>query len=651
MNSALVALELRKNRLTLIGLGASFALVPALALLVGPRQGLTPAAALESGFVLWTFIGLPFSAVLLGASAGAGLRATENRDAETALPGSPLARVGRGALSAALQFLLLTVVTVLVGGVISPGSHANIFGVGEAPKVWAEAAPWRGLIAFFAFELLFSSFVAAYAMGHAIAGGLFGAAVSGAEALAMMFGLSYGLFFGERVSSFVPLAFLIGAAGLAAKGAALKPLSERFERGRPLGFAGAFGAALLFLVGALAAAGAQESVFLALQSSLRMTPESANTLELFLGPSAVEEARARFPAIRHAGALAKEIDGGLDWVSAEGRVKRLIRSASIGRASALAPKDWVSETALWDKDGRLFVARRLDFASGAKIELWLGRPDAGFTKVESGLDHPSLERVDGVVHVNGWRSFKDQDCVYGTDGVPTCTTERSYHRRGNGMGGLGKIDDRAALPRDRFAAVDAAGRRHEWKLPGRMASGLRPQDIRFPYLIGGKPAWFVPVQRADDQGVAVCREDGRVEFVWKTSLGMMLPIGGMDLKVLPDGTILHNYGYDFDVVDPSGQFLPPIKTKKLFERWPRKADAPPHTPVLVRRAGGHAWFVFEGDRLVEMEEGNGMPVRDWPLPVVSDAPTVLDGGIIVEAAHGAPYFVAWDGKTRALRAP
>jgi hypothetical protein len=646
MNTALVALELRKNRLTLIGLGASFALVPVLALLVGPRQGLTAAAALESGFVTWTFVGLPFSAILLGATAGAGLRAAENRDAEAPLPGSPLARVLRGALGAALQFLLLTVVTVLIGGVISPGSHANVFGVGEAPKVWAQAAPWRGLIAFFAFELLFSSFVAAYALGHAVAGGLLGSAVSAAQAMAMIFGLSYGMFFGDRVGSFVPLAFLIGGAGLAAKLAALKPLSERFERARPLGLMGALSAGALFLVGALAAAGAQESVFLTLESSLRMSKETANTLEVFLGPSDIDEARALFPAVRRAGALAQEIDGGLDWVSPEGRVKRLIRPVSIGRASPFGPKDWVSETALWDKDGRLFVVRRVDLASGAKTELWLGRPDAGFKQVENALDHPSLERVDGVVHVKGWRSYKDQDCVYGTGGDAICDSRPStpqLHAR--------DFTPVAEDKRDRFAALDSAGRRREWKLPGRLPSGIATRDIRFPYLVGGKPAWFVPVQRADDQGVAVLHDDGRVEYVWKTNLGMMLPIGGMDLHLLPDGTIVHNYGYDFDVVDPSGQFLPPIKTKKLFERWPRKADAPPHTPVLVRRAGGHAWFVFEGDRLVEMEEGNGMPVRDWPLPVASDAPTVLDGGIVVEAAHGAPYFVAWDGSTHALRAP
>jgi hypothetical protein len=120
--------------------------------------------------------------------------------------------------------------------------------------------------------------------------------------------------------------------------------------------------------------------------------------------------------------------------------------------------------------------------------------------------------------------------------------------------------------------------------------------------------------------------------------------------------LIYQYAYEWDVIDPSGAILPVIRSKRLFERWPRPAGAQPYTPMLVHRAGGHAWVLFEGKRLVEMDESSGMPLKDWPLPATAwqvasfDGVRVLEGGLLIQE-FTSPFFIGWDGKTRALRAP
>jgi hypothetical protein len=126
--------------------------------------------------------------------------------------------------------------------------------------------------------------------------------------------------------------------------------------------------------------------------------------------------------------------------------------------------------------------------------------------------------------------------------------------------------------------------------------------------------------------------------------------------------VVYPYAYDWRVADPSGNFPPTIKSKGLFARWPRPAGAEPHTPRLARRSGGHDWVLFESSRLVEMDENSGTPLNSWRLPVpihdvvqASDL-RILAGGLLIQGESAfhepvTPFFVGWDGKARALRAP
>lgn len=634
MNTALIALEMRKNRLTLIGLGMVFVIVPPLSMLVAPKAGLGLMAAVEAGLVLWTLAGLPLAAVFLGAAAGAGLRTAAAREAEAHLPASAASRVARGLAGALLQFLILTAGTSVLCAAISPTWRGGVLGIGESPQVWANIAPMRGLLAFLCLDLLAGSFFAAYALGHALAGGLIGTVLSAAQGLALGLGIQYSVMFGDRVEPFAPLALFAVVIGLGGKAFALRPLSSRFEREKPLGRVGAAVAASLLCAGLFASWAAEEGAYARLRSSLRLFEPGLRGMLLSIGRSPEEVNAALNPAVRQAGGLATTVAGGLYWITPEGRTVRLLPDAPVGRLTIFTAYETRVESAAWDSEGRLFVVRRVHEASGDKSQGFSGAPSSGLRPAD-----PEQGEAVGIVREGGKLRFEFRK--------PGMFTLMSF------FGGGGETLELAAqVQEDRKTLLrrDRGGRVRTWRLPGRLPkSGMMDKDIT-PYLLAGKPAYFVPVQRDDDQGVAVCREDGRVDFVWKTSLGMLWPIGGLQLEVLPDGTLVHQSGYDWSVVDPAGNFLAPIKSKKLFDRWPRPAGAPLFTPRLVRRADGHAWVLFEGRSLVEMEEGSGTPLKSWPLPAGTRLKVrVTEGGVLLQETK-SPFFIRWDGTVLAPRA-
>jgi len=657
MNTALVALELRKNRLTLIGLGLSFAVVPPLSLLVAPRAALSATQAVESGLILWTLAGLPLCAVFLGAISGASLRDAAVRDAEAPFPGSPSSRVLRAFAGAALQLLMLTAATALLSAALSPGWRGAVLGAGEAPEVWAEIAPLRGLIAFLAFDLLAGSFLAAYVLGHALAGGLIGVALAAGEAVAFGLGLQFTVFYPDRVESFVPLAALAALAGLAAKAAAARPLASRFERSRPLGASGAAGTALLLACGLLAAWGAEESAYARLRSSLRLVKPGVASFLLTLGPSTDDAEAALYPAVRGAGALAATAGGGLFWIAPDGRPLRLLPDGVGGRFAALGPWRTRVEAALWDESGRLLVSRRISEASGDKTEFWAGRPERGLRPVDPALGTPEqIVREGGAAGIRFGRNGEERFCPMDDDGrARTCapsisawSSHRSFETQSYPLA--------ARVSKDGLTLRRPGPRARAWRLPAPAADAGAASAPVLAYLVAGKPAYFVPVRIKDDEAMAVCFENGRIQTVWRHGWSGLRAFGGPALDVLPDGTLIYQYAYDWNVVDPSGTFLPPIRSKRLFERWPRPDGAPPYTPRLVRRAGGRAWIVFEGTRLVEMDESTGAPLKDWPLPAKAwtagsyDGMRVLEGGLVIQEFR-TPFFVGWDGAARALRAP
>jgi hypothetical protein len=667
MNSALIALELRKNRLTLIGLAAAFVLVPPLALLVAPRAALTPAAAVEAGLILWSVAGLPLAAVFLGATAGAGLRDAAVREAEAPFPGSPAERVARGFAGAALQFLILALATFLISAALSPVWRSAALGSGESPQVWGQVAPLRGLLAYLCFELLAGSFLAAYALGHAFAGGLIGTALALAELLALALGLQYRLWFHERTEAFVPLALLAAAVGAAAKAAAVVPLAARFERRKPLGAARAAAAVLLLGAGLAAAWSAEESAYAGLRSSLRLVKPGVSEFFLTLGPSTDDAMAALYPPIRQAGLLASTVAGGLFWIPQDGNPVRLLPDGDAGRALLVGPYGTRLEAAVWDRDGRLLVARRTETPSAVRVragffpapapgDFWAGRPDRGLRRVDPGLGVPEqIVRENGEAGIRFRKGNEERFCTLDDDGrARRCGPSRSAWSVVKSFEPQ-TFPLAARVSKDGRSLIRSGERPRTWTLPGRFSDLGGAMDAVLARRVGSEVAYFVPVRIKDAEAVAVCYESGKVRTVWSHDWTGVRGLGGLQLDLLPDGTLSYQFAYDWNVVDPAGVFVPPIRSRRLFERWPRAESEPPRTPMLARRAGGKDWIVFEGNRLVEMDESTGQPLKDWPLPFrvegygTAGRVHLLNGGLVLQGS-GAPFFVGWDGATRALRA-
>jgi hypothetical protein len=662
MNAALVALELRKNRLTLIGLALVFLLMAPLALLVAPRAGYGPRAAVDAGLILWTLAGLPLAAAVLGASAGASLRAEASREAEAPLPVSAASRVARGLAGAALQLLILAAVTSLICAAVSPGWRGTVLGAGEASDLWRQELALRGFFPVVWLDLLLTSYLCAYAIGHALAGGLLGAAWACAEAATLALGLQYSFFFHQRMPSFAPAGLLAAAAGLGAKLLLIPWLAERFERRRPMSAGRILAAAGLACVGLLAAAAAEERAWTRLREDLTIvSPRDGGMLmPRSLGSTEDEREASYLPRVYGKGLPAATVAAGLVWIAGDGTVSRLIPDLPVTR---LVGPSWGGfiEALHRDARGNLFVVRRLYGRSRDAYELWGGRPETGLARIDLDLRSfagLTLDRGRVILDRSGaaflsWPPAPAQKpcALTGEAGAKACVPlaeapaavpEAAVLRPGSGRRAV------RVSPRPGRSAV--------CRLPGAVPRGF---DDKFAAVsLGGRPAWFVPFDRGRDPGLAVCRADGRVEKTWTFDPMMLWPLGSLDLNVLADGSVVYQSAYTWRVATAGGEFLPLIDSKTLFQRWPRPAGAYPFTPELVRRFDGKDWIVFEADRLVVMNEKDGTPLRAMPLPHRAynlgmwKGLSVLDGGLVLSDDYKTlPTFVDWDGRARPLMAP
>ncbi|MFA6318285.1 MAG: hypothetical protein WC943_12815, partial [Elusimicrobiota bacterium] len=223
MTSA-IRLELSKQRLAFIGMGAAFGVSVPLALLGAQLGRVGLSEAMEALLAFWAVLGIPGMAVFFGASAGAGLRNEPSASADAPLPLSPRTKAV-AALAAALLYLAASAVLVLV---LSP-ERASLAGLlsGSASQ---SSRVFAVLSVLAVCNICLAGFAAAYGTGHGLAGGLLGAALGGATAvfLALGFGMwmllpDSGIAFGLRAVAVILLALLAGAW-------AVDTLVERRER-------------------------------------------------------------------------------------------------------------------------------------------------------------------------------------------------------------------------------------------------------------------------------------------------------------------------------------------------------------------------------------------------------------------------------------
>ncbi|MDE2292490.1 MAG: hypothetical protein KGL53_10440 [Elusimicrobia bacterium] len=251
------ALEARRNRVLYAGWPVLVVATLPLAAVIASLSGLTPGQGVSGALLAWATIGLPVSALLFGAVAGAGLR-TKAAEDEAALPVSARARAFGALGTAAAAFAA----TALLVGALTFLASPDASGAMHLLMTWGDQWPMVGGLAFFSLAigalsagwLLAVSFEVAYASAHAVLGGV--AAAFGA-ALALLPLLAGCAMYTNHPSAtafpFLGAALLSSAAGVGGALVSLGGASSRVARRSRPGWKAVLAMALLPLVGSLGA--------------------------------------------------------------------------------------------------------------------------------------------------------------------------------------------------------------------------------------------------------------------------------------------------------------------------------------------------------------------------------------------------------------
>lgn len=174
-------LEARRNLALYAGWPAVIALSVPLCAWLAAQAGIPAAQGTGAALLAWMAGGLPISAALFGAVAGAGLRGAAEEQ-EAALPVSPRARIGGALVSAAAGLALCAALVAGLTAVLSPeardiaASSASISGFGGTLSRGSSEAAASLMMGW----VMAVSCAVAYAAEHAVLGavaGLLGAAV------------------------------------------------------------------------------------------------------------------------------------------------------------------------------------------------------------------------------------------------------------------------------------------------------------------------------------------------------------------------------------------------------------------------------------------------------------------------------------------
>lgn len=234
-------LEARKHRLMFGGLAATFLASLPLAALSGRAYEIPAGSALDGMLTLWTFVGLPLSAAIYGATAGAGLRSKEVEEAEAPLPLPALARL-RGALGGAVSGYLGLFALVMGAWLVRVQGPSS-----ATPGTLAAAAPFSAALEL---AVLTSSFVIGYASRHAVLAGLAGLSLGLLAYVPAGAAVLIDWTFGSRADLGLSGWAAVAALGLGSPGAALaagRLVLPRLARSARIGAAAWTAAALLLL--------------------------------------------------------------------------------------------------------------------------------------------------------------------------------------------------------------------------------------------------------------------------------------------------------------------------------------------------------------------------------------------------------------------
>lgn len=218
--------EARRNRVLYAGWPLIILGTLPFAAAIAAASDIPVGQAVSGALAAWAVAGLPITAVLFGAVAGAGLRGPAE-DAEVPLPLSPRQRAFGALTSAAAAFAANA---ALVSGLVAATSHdarellMAIASIGNWNSVALNVVPMLGIVGCSIAWLMTASFTAAYAASHAVLGAV--GALIGGTLLLLPLAAGFALFFNHGPDLAMPFVAAAVASSAVSAGAMALSLAK-----------------------------------------------------------------------------------------------------------------------------------------------------------------------------------------------------------------------------------------------------------------------------------------------------------------------------------------------------------------------------------------------------------------------------------------
>ncbi|MEK7656694.1 MAG: hypothetical protein AAB412_02985, partial [Elusimicrobiota bacterium] len=346
---------------------AAFVLSIPLGAWMGIKSLPSAMAGVHAALAFWCTLGLPGLAVLLGASAGAGLRSEPMAEAEALLPVSPRRRVFSALASSLVHAALLSGVVLLAAFLLGPGLSTDKEWGRLSRDLFESVGLYLSLLGFALIFTLAAGLLFSYLFGHGILGGLLGAGLGAAAAASVGAAFILRQFFPESVgwdrlpeaSMAAGIALVLAALGSAAPAVELKP-------------ARAWTASAAAVILSTTAAAVCACAF------IHMRETAAHAREL-LRPEFLGD----WGAARSEGSWAQRVfledrEGTISAVSPEGARSILVPGEERPLRHLLDWPYWYpNRSTAWTPEGALWALRRIGLGAKERWELLRAEPEGG----------------------------------------------------------------------------------------------------------------------------------------------------------------------------------------------------------------------------------------------------------------------------------
>ena len=615
-------LQLRKNRLIFVGMALTIAGSIPFSGAIALINGHPVFYGVDSALYFWSFIGLPFVAVLLGSSSGAANAADPLISAEELLPVSNrdavFAAVGASILHIAALAGLFLVLAFLVS---AQWRHSLVIMVPHSAS-WLKAAEepivrplfWISVFALPLFTA--ASYCLAYWTRNGIVGGSLALAAVGITVVGLAAGMAMQMFQPYR-APFAGKAGLIFIGSAAAILWALSDSARWFGRNENRRWTRG-----LLLAGAVAFGATASSMALAMNwsrvnsgASIVDTTPHRWYWSNRQGHEALGSTAARRAAV--AGVLLKTLKGGVEFVLPDGERRVLVPAVGRSLLSGVAGDAFGGvRSAVWDKYGKLWVLRAVPGLEGrgTQYHWWYG--DAGdtlkFHSPAAGTWWRPFATIGDEVGFVSWSS-KYREFMRVDVNLPKLSWQsmgsdeplfiRNEMLRQRNAGRLSK-DGQA------FSAILPDGTKQEWRLPAPAVVPERNEGVRILVRALDRSFYAISVRRPGAVGsIAILELDGSVRTVWEGN-----DAGWPSGHATRRGGLYSVVGASLYAMTAEGDFVSKTNFSPTFQRLSKSGIKHGRAYEILRIDSDRVVVLLYSGSLLTIRVGDGKILSTVDLP-------------------------------------